>query len=310
MAEIEDRLDVSAMIASVEPEFDRLRSTVQARVHSAIASRDTGQLITLKLRGSGKLIHPSPTPEYLRPLWDYLKGNTSVESAAVEGIALDAANKAIQEFYTSDATIEALGKELVRQLDTNQALRKALVGAIASNATWLRNEISSALSGSAKTAAGERILDAASHAMGAAMHTAGGQALAGLAAKALAVPAVKAALVKAIIAAAHSVVIQKAVVLAVKKVGVATLAQIFAAKLAAAGGGATIPGLGWIVTAAIGGLLVYDYQTLPAKLADKIAPELANTLSNKNNDLHRTMVMTFGRIALQEIKRQVSKNLT
>jgi hypothetical protein len=301
MVSIENRLDIAAMIATVGPEFTRLRRLVQSRVYAEIARRDTSQLITLKLRPSGRTISPSPNLEYIRYLWDYLKGKSTVESASVEEIALVAARNAVEEFYTSDATLEILGRELIRQLDSNAALKSALIVEIGGTAKWLRSEVSTALGGSAKVAVGGHVLDSATHAMNSALHTAGGQAVAGLAAKALAIPAVKIALVKAIIAAAHSVAFQKLVLIAVKKIGVAALVQIFAVKLAAAGGGGTIPGLGWIVTAAVGGLLIYDYKTLPGKLADKISNDLANTLSARANELHKTIVLAFGKVALEEI---------
>jgi hypothetical protein len=301
MVSIENRLDIAAMIATVEPEFTRLRQLVQSRVYAEIDRHDTGQLITLKLRPSGRTISPSPNREYIRYLWDYLKGKSTVESASVEDIALDAARNAVEEFYTSDATLEILERELIRQLDSNAAVKNALIEEIGGTAKWLRSEISTELWGSAKVAVGDRILDSATHAMNSALHTAGGQAVAGLAAKALAIPAVKLALVKAIIAAADSVAFQKLVLIAVKKIGVAALVQIFAVKLTAAGSGATIPGLGWIVTAVVVGLLIHDYKALPGKLADKISNDLANTLSAGANELHKTIMLAVGKVALKEI---------
>src|SRR5512146_2988781 len=211
MTSPEEHLDISELRARLEPELPRLRSSIRSRVHSAISNSTTGELLTLKLRGSARTISPAPTPEYVRYLVDYLKGKGAVESAAVEGVALRAAEAAIEEFYTSEATITVLGDEVVRQLGVNQQLRAALVQQVGAEAKWLSKEVSDKAGGYAKAESGRRMMDAATHAVGSAMHTAGGQVVAGLAAKALALPVVKAALVKAIIAAAHSVAFQKIV---------------------------------------------------------------------------------------------------
>lgn len=304
---LENHVNVDEMIAAVAPEFARLRSSIQSRVHTAIAGHNTGELLTLKLRPSGREIQPSPSSEYLRYLWDYMKGKPSVESASVEEIALAAATSAIQDFYTSEEIFKILTKDLLHQLDANTALRNELLKQIGGTVSWLRREISTTLAGTGNPAVNQ-VVNSAAHAMSAALHTAGGQAVAGLAAKALAMPAVKAALVKAILAAAHSVAFQKLVLLSVKKFGVAALLQIFAVKLTAAGAGGAIPGLGWLVAGAIGGLLVYDYKTLPGKLADKISKDLANSLSNSGNELHETIVTAFVKPALKLIEDELTSS--
>lgn len=307
MSSSDKYLNMTALVTKAEPEFARLRSSIESSVRSAVSGSSTNDLLTLKLRNSGRRVSPTPTPEYVRYLWDYLKGKNSVESAAVEEVALGAARSAIEEFYTSAGTRKLLSDEIVRQLDNNLKLREALLEEIGSEIKWLNGEISDAIGGPAKAAYTQRILDTATHAVSSALHTAGGQVVAGLAAKALATPAVKAALIKAIIVAAHSIAFQKIVLIAVKKVGIGVLAQVFLANMAAAGGSATIPGLGWIVTAAITALLIYDYVTLPDKLANRLAPSLADALSNKDSDVHLAMMRAFGKMALKGIAEELTK---
>ncbi|MFN8079285.1 MAG: hypothetical protein U0Q19_06945 [Kineosporiaceae bacterium] len=294
-------LDHEALVESVASRLGTLRSRVRSSVHTAVSSSSSGTLLTLTL-ADGSVLTPSLTPTFAGRLVSYLRGTGDVRSAAVERIALDAARTAIEDFYTTDETIAALGAEVVRQIDVNPALRAALTREFAKEGLWLAGEAKALGGPGTKAAIVGRATDAATHAMSSALHTAGGQAVAGVAMKALMLPSVKAALVKAILVAAHNIAFQKALAIAVKKVGVAVMAQVLLAKAAAAGGGAAVPGIGWIVTGAILAVLTYDYLTLPEKLGTKVADELANSLADRGNALHLAMVAAFGESALEAIR--------
>jgi hypothetical protein len=170
-------------------------------------------------------------------------------------------------------------------------------------AAWLRRELKSALDGAAQHTVAARVVEGTTHAVSAAFNTAAGQAVASVAAKALAVPAVKAALIKAIVVAANNIAFQKLLMVAVKKFGIGVLAQVFLAKAAAAGGGAAVPGLGWIVSGLIIAMLTYDYLTLPEKLGNRLGTDLAASLADPKNAVHAALATTFGQVALEEIAR-------
>lgn len=306
MTDYDGLLNVDDLASGVEPELGRLKALVRQHVHEAVSQKPTRELLTLTLT-SGRVLTPAPKGEYVKKLVEYLRGKGDVQSATVETVALTATRAAIEEFYTSDVTIATLSTALLGQLETNTPLRNAMLEEVTAEGMWLRRELQTLLGKSAQSTVAGKVTGSATHAMSAAFNSAAGQAMGGIAAKALAMPAVKAALLKAIIVAAHNVAFQKMMMLAVKKVGVAALAHIFLAKAAAAGGGAAVPGLGWIVLGLIGGILTYDYFTLPEKLGSRLSTDLADSVGDKKNELHKTLAASFGSEALRQITHEAKK---
>jgi hypothetical protein len=300
--EMTRHVDIADLVAGLDGKTGELRESIRQRVHAAVSGASTGELLTLQVKTGGRTVvkAPEPTPDYVGSLIRYLRNDTSAGeiSAEIERVILRATQEAATEFYKSAETVELLSKKLTEQVARNEEIQRLLAGEIEQNAAWLKRELKDVNLISGKSIAADRVLDAVSSAVSATLHTAGGAMIVGLLAKALALPAVKLAITKAIIVALGNAAFQKLLLIAMKKAGVGVLLHMALAKLVA--GGATMS-IGWIVAPIIAGILIYEYVTLPKKLADKLAPSVAEKLGGRAEELHREVAKTFAKEAMKVV---------
>ncbi|MBB5084133.1 hypothetical protein [Nonomuraea endophytica] len=306
---LRQEIDLNALVDALGERAPQLRSTIESRVSSAISARTTSELLTLTVTEGGhtRTVSPSPTPDYAKSLFHYVKGTGGAAiSCRIEDVVEAAVVAATTEFYQSEETMSALAEVLGRQLVENTAIHHILEEEFRDLAAHVQREVKDSITLSTHTTVGEQAADMALASATHAMHTTLGATVAALLAKALALPMVKVAVAKAVGAVLASAAFQKVLIILLKKIGVALVLKMLLVKLFGAGAGALV---GFIVIPLIVAFLVYEWNTFPQKIAAKMSGQVAGKLVDQSADLNRQVAASFVAAALDEVLGKLHDDL-
>jgi hypothetical protein len=296
------QVDIDSVAGLLGARKDELRALVSREVHSAISSRNTGELLTLKVTEGGRVrtLSPSPTVDYAKYLFRYMRGGAGDGiSCAVEDVVEKAVMAAVEKFYQGEETLRALSENLAGQLRERAEIHRVLEEELREAGVFARDQIKDAVQVSGGTTLGERLVGELGQGVAhGVQQTALGGAFAALLAKALALPVVQAAVVKALGVVLANAAFQKAVVLVTKKIGIALFVKLALVKLVGVGAGALTA---VIVIPIIIGILVHQWVTFPKKIADKVSGEVAAKLAAESGTLNEKVAAAFVTAALDKL---------
>ncbi len=293
----------SQLIASAIAERrEALFTDVRSHVRQTLASMSPRETLTFRLMEGEierRVIAPSASEDYVRSLIAFTRGKTYLDrtvDSAVTPRTMEAVSEAVLRFYASEAISGVIAQSIMDQIERSEVANHAARELTAENARWLKKElvIATHLQG-AHSIAGQAV-DAAAGAVQQFFHTAVGANILAVLAKVMSTAGGKLMVTKGLQLAVGKVMASAAaktmIVSVIKKVGIGVLLKTVIGKAVvgafAAVGLAHVP-LVWILLPLIAAFLVYEYQSFPSKLADKVPAEVERVLLGEFDTLNRSV---------------------
>lgn len=299
---------------NIASQKETLFSMVERNVRSTIEKMSAKETLSLKLMSSGKVYRSVPAKankEYAKVLYCFLKDKDykengseyTVESEVTIPI-LKQVEKTVIEFYSCQEIKECISATVIEAISEKEIAKSSIKGLLKNTQNDVRNEIGrqivkystedvrnevvSNVSSSITTFMHSGFMSQLSHTIGGVMATGAGKIVASKIAVALS-KAISASTLKA------------ALTTVVKKIGIKAMIKGSVSK----GLAILLPLAGFpieavlyaAIVAAIGAILLYEYNTFPKKLAKKVpiqvADELRKNFDQLNSDITWEILKTM-----------------
>ncbi len=270
-------VEISSQLVS---NFQRqVRERTEEKTRSTILNSPASEILTF-VTPSGRRIEPEVTREYVEALWSFARGNK------FQGSELDSAVTQPILKATEDALVEVLNSEPVRKVIAQSiapydGVTETVQGVVRSESIWATREILATAGINPLRFATDPIVNQTSAVAHDLLASTAGKAILGSIAKVALTTQGKILLAKLITAAAGKIAASAAMKVmimgALKKVGIALLIKTVVVKVLATVAPALIAAkipIFWIVAPVIGFLIYKEIKNMPAKLAEKIPPEI------------------------------------
>lgn len=306
-------IDYKEVAKLIVNEKSELLSNIRSKTYSEINNLTPNQCLSFKLYNGTNYIRevkPEANLEYAKILIAFMSESKyksyKIESS-VTPIALKATEIAIVDFYTGEKIRNKIAEGITSQIEKNELINNLVRKDINTNQKWLRHEVKTLIAGeSASSMAGEMI-NTVTDSIVEFLSSAMGQKIIAIIGKFMVTGMGKILLqqISLIVTKALAAgVLKSAILIAVKKVGIGILIKTVVGKailaLLALVGIAGIP-LAWVIIPLIGILLVYEYQTFPEKLADKIPDSISSGVSSDFENINNSILKEIVNVVSNEL---------
>ncbi|MBK8563552.1 MAG: hypothetical protein IPN76_09445 [Saprospiraceae bacterium] len=263
-----------------------------------------------------KEVKLSASIDYVRVLIAYMK-EVKFEGYTIEScvtpIALKATEEAIVEFYSDEEIRGKITEGVTNQIRNSKIIKGLIQKDISTNQAWLKHEVKTLLAGESASSLAGDLINTMSNSISQFLSSTVGQQLLAAIGKFMATGMGKLLLKQISVVVAKALaagVFKSAILLAIKKIGVGILIKTVVGKailaLLALIGISGIP-IAWIIIPIIAGILVYEYNSFPEKLADKIPKSIASNIRNNFEELNNTVVQEIVKVISNELVNQLTK---
>lgn len=273
--EFDDFLNPQQLADIIEKDKDELAARIKTKVRERILNTDPATCISFELY-SGKnyqrRVDLEASLEYAKVLIAFMR-EKEYEGSRVESkitpIALQAAEDAIIEFYSSEKIQNAVANELTRQIQENKIIQTALKADLSKDKEWLTHEFNTILAGNAGHSIAGQSIDTVAASLSHFFSSAVGKSLLVSMGKIMGTQmghVLMRYIATAVSKALASTAFRSAIVAAIKKIGVGILIKTIVGKaiiaLLALVGISGIP-VAWLLLPIIAGVLYYEYKHFP-----------------------------------------------
>ena len=283
---------------NIASQKETLFSMVERNVRSTIEKMSAKETLSLKLMSSGKVYRSVPAKankEYAKVLYCFLKDKDykengseyTVESEVTIPI-LKQVEKTVIEFYSCQEIKECISATVIEAISEKEIAKSSIKGLLKNTQNDVRNEVVSNVSSSITTFMHSGFMSQLSHTIGGVMATGAGKIVASKIAVALS-KAISASTLKAALTSVVKKIGIKAMIKGSVSKGLAILLPLAGFPIEAV--------LYAAIVAAIGAILLYEYNTFPKKLAKKVpiqvADELRKNFDQLNSDITWEILKTM-----------------
>ena len=254
----------------------------------------------LELKGNKvRKYKPEASEEYAGAMIAFCRGKQyrgyNVESE-VTGVVIKTVETSILDFYGSEGICKSVSDAIIEEIFKYGAGTSIIKHEILEKKNWIGREISVMTHDTTAYSIAGTVIDAATQQIGDFFQSTVGKQVVLAISKMLATTSGKIAVMNAVKVAVMKVMasaaLQTVLVNFIRKVGVGILIKTAIGKaliaLLAVIGIAHVP-LVWIILPLIAVLLVYEYNTFPSKLADKIPSEVSNIIKGQFDEMNKVM---------------------
>ncbi|KAE8370746.1 hypothetical protein BDV27DRAFT_119389 [Aspergillus caelatus] len=293
-----------ALVQSLDDRAPEYAALVQSSTATALRNSETADLLEVTVWDTSveerRRVYSERPPfntDWAALFYKYLRersvGSNRELETGIDTVIKNAVLDASQEYYTSEETIAILSGELVKQVDMNEKVRKAIYNELQATRKLAIRESRDAISAHTQVILADRMHDVMAQSLNhAVVNTTVGSVVGHMVLSAMALPAVKVAITHSIIVAVHSAAVQHILVLAGKKIGVTVLLTLIFGHAAASLAG-------WFVLPIIAAFVTYQYQTLPDTLAKKIPRELAEQIKQNAPTINKSIAEGAKKAAME-----------
>ncbi|MEZ6043937.1 MAG: hypothetical protein R3C20_25885 [Planctomycetaceae bacterium] len=286
-----------------------IRRRTEERTRSTILSVRASEILTF-VTPSGRRIEPDVSREYVEALWSFARGNK------FQGGELDSAVTQPILKATEDALVEVLNSEAARKVIAESiapydGVTESVQGVVGSESIWATREILATAGINPLSFATDPIMNQTSAVAHDLLASTAGKAIMGSIAKIALTAQGKILLARLITAAAGKIAASAAMKVmimgALKKVGIALIVKAVVVKVLATVAPALIAAkipIFWIIAPVIGLLIYKEVKNMPAKLADKIPPEIGSEIERTFPEIARE----FAQMILADTVRELAQH--
>jgi hypothetical protein len=316
----EGGFDHEAIARAIRAHKPELLATLRNDVRRSLLALTPGQALSLRLlRGDVEVrtLAPDVSATYGGALIAFCRGKQYdgylVDSSVTPRVS-GVVEASLLAFFTSEATAKAVSDAIVQELQSKAAVGTVLQGRLAEEKDWLSHElatlqnfdVSYSIAGQLVDVTAQQIHEFFRGAVGKQMMAVIGKVMATSSGKALLIKTMNVAIAKVMASAA----LKSALLTAIKKVGIGILIKTAIGKalvaLLAVVGIAHVPLL-WIILPILAGFLVYEYNTFPAKLAERIPDEVVRIVDSKFGELSDTVARGTALSIMDEVVKELTK---
>lgn len=312
--------DYQAISTAIQSRKGELLPRLESAVRASLSSLEPADALTLRLMRDDvevRRLRPAASSEYAGALISFCREKTyegyTVDSGVTPRVVA-VVEDALLSFYTSDAVGNAVAEAVLEEIRAKSAVSSVVQREMAENGDWLAREIgtlakldtSTSIAGQLADATAQQIHHFFQTAVGKQIILVIGKVMATSAGKTLVVKTVQIAIAKVMASAA----LKTALLATIKKVGIGILIKTVIGKaligLLALVGIAHVP-LVWIILPILAGFLVYEYQTFPRKLAERVPTEVVRVIDGKFGELNDSIARSIVGSLFDEVVQQLTK---
>ncbi|MEM6343405.1 MAG: hypothetical protein AAF927_05975 [Bacteroidota bacterium] len=295
-------IDYREIAQAIEADKSALGYEIRRKIRFALMDLEPSTCLSFRLVKNGTFkreVQLSASLEYAQVLIAYMRED-KYEGYAIESsvtpVVLKATEQAIVGFYSGEEVQEKISEGISNQIRQSRIIKDILAKDIKANQTWLKHEIKTLLADESASSIAGRMIDSVSDSIVSFLSSTMGQNLMAAIGKFMATGMGKILMQQIGIVVAKALasgVLKSVILMAIKKIGVGILIKTVVGKaiiaLLALVGITGIP-LAWIIIPIIAGVLIYEYNSFPEKLAEKIPNSVAANINSNFESLNNTVV--------------------
>lgn len=280
----------------------KLLSSIHQEVHTALKNLEPSTCLSFDLhqdRSFSRTVKLDASLEYASVLVAYMTGDRYKSKydidSSVTAIALKATENAIIRFYSGQEVRDKIAQSISQQLQESHLIKEILKKDIEKNQKWLEHEIKILLKEESASSPAGQTIDTISESIVSFLSSATGQKLIAIIGKFMATGVGKILIHKIALVVGKAIasgLFKSAILAAIKKIGIGILIKTVVGKailaLLALVGISGIP-LTWVIIPIIVGILAYEYNTFPEKLANKIPDSIVENIQNDFQKMNITI---------------------
>jgi hypothetical protein len=312
--------DYRSIANAIQSQKGKLLPQLHEAVRKCLISLEPAEALTLRLtRGDEtiKSLRPAATAEYAGALISFCRerqheGYTVDSNVTPRVVAV--VEEVLLSFYMSEAVGAAVTNAVLKEIRESDSVSGIVQREMVDNQEWLGRELKTLATIDTASSIAAQLTDATAQQIHHFLHSAVGKQMMAVIGKIMATSTGKTLIVKGVQAAVAKVMasaaLKAALLTTIKKVGIGILIKTVIGKailaLLALVGIAHVP-LVWIILPILAAFLVYEYNTFPEKLAQRVPGEVVRVIETKFGELNESIAKRIVGSLFGELVRELTK---